>query len=106
MLQAGPRTVDLLTQIHDSGPNMPGPAAADVALAALVTHFPGLGALLLEKDTRHPGTVRVIAGEDIPACWHARKIPLVEVPFIAECLSTPQQVVECTALLTRRPDVE
>jgi signal transduction histidine kinase len=106
ILQAVQRIVDLIAQISDSGPDMTGLAAADVALAALVTHFPGLGSLLLERDTRHPDTVRVIAGDAVPACWHARKIPLVEVPFIAECLRTPQQVIECTALLTRRPDVE
>ena len=83
ILQAVQRIVDLISQISASGPDMTGPGAADVALVALVTHVPGLGALLLERDTRHPDTVRVIAGEAVPAAWHARKIPLAEVPFIA-----------------------
>ena len=102
ILQAVQRIVDLISQISASGPDMTVPAAADVALAALVTHFPGLGAVLLERDTRYPDTVRVIAGEEIPPAWYARKIPLTEVPFIAECLRTPQRVVECTALLPGR----
>ena len=101
-LQAVQRIVDLISQISASGPDITGPGAADVALAALVAHFPGLGALLLERDTRHPDTVRVIAGEEVPAAWHARKIPLAEVPFIAECLRAPQWVVECSVLLTER----
>ena len=105
ILQAVQHIVDLISQISASGPDITGPAAADVALAALVTHFPGLGALLLERDTRHPDTVRVIAGEEVPAAWHARKIPLAEVPFIVECLRTPQRVVECTVPLAERSDI-
>jgi signal transduction histidine kinase len=102
ILQAVQRIVDLISQVSASGADMTVPAAADVALAALVTHFPGLGAVLLERNTRYPDTVRVIAGKEIPQAWYARKIPLTEVPFIAECLRTPQRVVECTALLTER----
>ena len=106
ILQAVQRIVDLIAQISASGPDMTGPAVADIALAALVTHFPGLGAVLLERDTRHPDTVRVIAGEEIPAAWYARKIPLAEVPFIAECLQTPQRVIECTASLAAHPGTQ
>jgi signal transduction histidine kinase len=79
------------------------PATADVALAALVAHLPGQGAVLLERDPRYPDTMRVIAGERIPRAWYARKIPLTEVPFITECLRTPDQLIACTAHLSCGP---
>jgi signal transduction histidine kinase len=96
------RIVDLIAKISASGPDMTLPATADVALAALVADFPEEGAVLLERDTRYPDTVRVIAGERIPRAWYGRKIPLTEIPFIAECLSAPERIIECTAALTLR----
>jgi signal transduction histidine kinase len=96
------RIVDLISQVCASGPDMTLLATADVALAALVSHFPGMGAVLVERDTRLPDTVRVVAGVEVPAAWHARRIPVTEVPFIEECLQAPQRIVECAAPLGER----
>jgi len=91
--------VDLIAQICASGPGMTLRATADVALAALIHQFPGLGAVLFECDTHLPETVRVVAGVNVPAAWRTRKVPMSELPFVAEALQVPERSVEGAACL-------
>jgi signal transduction histidine kinase len=92
--------VDLIAQICASGPGMTLRATADVALGALITQFPGLGAVLFECDTHLRETVRVVAGVNVPAAWRMRQIPLSELPFVAEALQTPERSVEAAICLS------
>jgi signal transduction histidine kinase len=88
------RLVDLISQICASGPGMTLRATADVALSALIRQFPGVSAVLFERDSHDPEMVRVIAGVSVPAIWRARGIPLAELPFAAEALHAPERIVE------------
>ena len=88
------RIVNLISHICASGPQTTLQGAADVAVAALANQFPSLGAVLVERDVRQPGTLRVIAGKKVPAAWRARRIPLAEVPLIAEAFHSPQEATK------------
>jgi len=67
-------------------------AAAEVALAELIGQYPSLGGTLFERDTRRPETVRVVAGANVPAGWRDRRIPLSELPLVAEAFRVRERV--------------
>ena len=98
-LEAMRRIVDLLSEICAAGPAMTLRATADVALAALSRQFPGSGAALLECDTRPPQAVHVITGVQVPSEWRAGRVPLADMPTVAEALRAPDRVVQGVALL-------
>jgi signal transduction histidine kinase/PAS domain-containing protein len=93
------RIVELISQIFASGPGMTLRATAEVALAAVASQFPGSGAVLLERDSRVPETMLVIAGVNVPEGWRARKIPLSELPFVSEALAARERTVTGTTWL-------
>src|ERR1700722_17901392 len=93
------RIVELLSEICAAGPAMTLRATADVALAALAKHFPGSGAALFECDTRSPEAVQVIAGVQVPPQWRAGRIPLAEMPTVAEALHAPDRVAHGVGML-------
>lgn len=98
-LEAMRRIVDLLSEICAAGPAMTLRATADVALVALTRQFPGSGAALLECDTRPPQAVHVITGVQVPSEWRAGRVPLADMPTVAEALRAPDRVVQGAALL-------
>ncbi len=78
-------------------------AAAEVALAGLVEQYPGLGAALLERDTRRPETVRFVAGAIIPASWRDRSLPLSELPVVADAFRVRERVASGTLDICGEP---
>ena len=91
--------VELLSEICAAGPAITLRATADVALNALVRQFPGSGAALLECDTRPPEAAQVIAGVQVPPQWRAGRIPLAEMPAVAEALHAGDRVAHGVGML-------
>ena len=91
--------VELLSEICAAGPAITLRATADVALNALVKQFPGSGAALFECDTRPPEAVQVIAGVQVPPQWRAGRIPLAEMPCVAEALHALDRVAHGVGML-------
>jgi signal transduction histidine kinase len=71
-------------------------ATAEAALSVMVNQFPGVGAVLFERDGPSPEAVRVMAGVNVPAGWRDREIPLSELPFLARALMTPGRPIQGT----------
>jgi hypothetical protein len=66
-------------------------AIADVLCERLVQQFPSSAALVFERDSAK-GTVRVVAGANIPTAWSQRAVSLRDVPLLTEALESPERI--------------